>query len=136
MSIDQAQSSINEEIAKLNGDAERIVFYLLTLGQRNPGMESSYRTEENLVKGCHTKIWFRTATRNNRVYLSVDSNTMITKGLGSLLVRLLDGQRPDDILNADLQLFFQKQFARYMGSDRSDGFNRMIRHLKVAVGQL
>jgi cysteine desulfuration protein SufE len=99
-------------------------------------MVASDKTDQNLVKGCQTKVWFKAFIQNSKVYLTIDSNTIITKGLGSLLVRLFNGQKPEDILQADLHSFQRIDFNSFMGSQRSNGLNHMIHHLRIIVNQL
>jgi len=135
MSIQQIQEEIEIELSKFGHDAEQITFYLIALGQKNPGLKPTDKTERNLVKGCQTKIWVNVFTQHQLVYLSIDSNTVITKGLGSLLIRLFSGQPVDKILSTDLNAFSQKSFRKFMGGQRSDGFNAMVRHLKMIVKQ-
>jgi cysteine desulfuration protein SufE len=136
MTVSQIEKEIEGEISKFNGDIEGITFYLITLGQRNLGMVPSDKTDQNLVRGCQTKVWFKAFIQDSRVYLTVDSNTIISRGLGSLLARLFNGQKPEDILKADLQCFQRDDFNSFMGSQRSNGLNHMIHHVRIIVTQL
>ncbi|MEM6360888.1 MAG: SufE family protein [Bacteroidota bacterium] len=130
-SIKEIQESIVEDFAILDGDMEMTNFYMMELGQKLPEMPDALKTEKNIVKGCQSKVWLTARLENDRVEFQADSNTAITKGLVSLLVRVLSGQTSDDIINADL--FFPKEIGmeRFIGTQRSNGFSAMIKQMKL-----
>ena len=130
-SIKEIQESIVEDFAILDGDMEMTNFYMMELGQKLPEMPDVLKTDENIVKGCQSKVWLTARLENDRVEFQADSNTAITKGLVSLLVRVLSGQTSDDIINADL--FFPKEIGmeRFIGTQRSNGFSAMIKQMKL-----
>src|SRR5579872_5474057 len=107
MTIDQTQEEIINEFSLLDGDMEMTVFYLMELGQKLPTFNEVDRIEDNIVKGCQSKVWLTANLEDGNVVFSGDSNTAITKGLVSLLIRIFNGQRPEAILNADL--YFTKK---------------------------
>ena len=131
MSIESTQEEIVSEFSLLDGDREMTVFYIMELGQKLEPMKEEDRTEANEVKGCQSKVWLTARLEDDKVYFSADSNTAITKGLVSLLIRIFNGQRPDAILQSDL--FFMKQIGmeRFIGTQRSNGFAAMIRQMKL-----
>lgn len=129
-SINQIQDDIISDFSLLDGDMEMTVFYIMELGQKLPAMSESEKTEENIVKGCQSKVWLTARMEDNRIYFSADSNTAITKGLVSLLVRIFNGQRPDDILAADLYFMNRMGMERFIGTQRSNGFASMIKQIK------
>lgn len=130
-SISDIQGEIIQEFSLLDGDMEMTVFYIMELGQKLPHMNEADKTEDNVVKGCQSKVWLAAKLENDNVYFTADSNTAITKGLVSLLVRIFNGQSPDAILNSDL-LFMQKiGMERFIGTQRSNGFAAMIRQMKL-----
>ena len=130
MSIEETQKEIIEEFALLEGDREMSVMYLMELGQKLPDLTDEHKVEANLVKGCQSKVWLTADLKHGRVYFSADSNTAITKGLVSLLIRIFNGQVPDEILTADL--FFMKEISmdRFIGTQRTNGFASMILRMK------
>ena len=87
MSINAIQDEIIEEFALLDGDMEMTVFYIMELGQKLPAFPDADRTEDNVVKGCQSKVWLTARLEGDKVLFSADSNTAITKGLVSLLDR-------------------------------------------------
>jgi cysteine desulfuration protein SufE len=131
MTINQVQDEIINEFSLLDGDMEMTVFYIMELGQKLPVMKDEYKTEENIVKGCQSKVWMTATITNDKVFFEADSNTAITKGLVSLLVRIFNGQCPDDILKADLYFMHKIGMERFIGTQRSNGFASMIKQIKL-----
>lgn len=131
MTIEQTQEEINSEFSVLDGDMEMTVFYIMELGQKLPVMNESDKTEENIVKGCQSKVWLKADMENDTIHFSADSNTAITKGLVSLLIRIFNNQRPEDILKADLFFMHKIGMERFIGTQRSNGFASMIKQMKL-----
>lgn len=130
-SISEIQDEIISEFSLLDGDMEMTVFYVMELGQKLPEMPEADKTEENIVKGCQSKVWLTAALKNDNVFFTADSNTAITKGLVSLLIRIFNGQSPDAILNTDLYFMQKIGMERFIGTQRSNGFAAMIRQMKL-----
>ena len=131
MSVKEIQDEIISEFSLLDGDMEMTVFYIMELGQKLPAMKEESKTEDNVVKGCQSKVWLTAHAENDKVYFDADSNTAITKGLVSLLVRIFNGQSPEDILNADLYFMNKIGMERFIGTQRSNGFAAMIKQMKL-----
>ena len=129
--INTIQDEIVNEFSLLDGDMEMTVFYIMELGQKLPMMREEDKTEENLVKGCQSKVWLTAKMENDRIYFTADSNTAITKGLVSLLIRIFAGQSPDDILHAELTFMQKTGMERFIGTQRSNGFAAMIKQMKL-----
>jgi cysteine desulfuration protein SufE len=131
MTINQTQDEIISEFSLLDGDMEMTVFYIMELGQKLPDMPESEKTEDNSVKGCQSKVWLTAKLENDKIHFTADSNTAITKGLVSLLVRIFNGQSPEAILNADLYFMHKIGMERFIGTQRSNGFAAMIKQMKL-----
>lgn len=131
MSVNEIQDEIISEFSLLDGDMEMTVFYIMELGQKLPVMKEESKTEDNVVKGCQSKVWLTARLEDNGIYFDADSNTAITKGLVSLLVRIFNGQSPEDILNADLYFMNKIGMERFIGTQRSNGFAAMIKQMKL-----
>ncbi|HEY9049428.1 MAG TPA: SufE family protein [Ohtaekwangia sp.] len=131
MTVDQIQEEIISEFSLLDGDMEMTVFYIMELGQKLPEMPAAEITEDNVVKGCQSKVWLSGKIEDGKVYFTADSNTAITKGLVSLLVRIFNGQTPDTILHADLYFMNRIGMERFIGTQRSNGFAAMIKQMKL-----
>ncbi len=131
MTINKIQDEIISEFSLLDGDMEMSVFYIMELGQKLPEMPESEKTEQNIVKGCQSKVWLTADFRDNKIYFQADSNTAITKGLVSLLTRIFNGQTPDEILRAELYFMNRIGMDRFIGTQRSNGFAAMIKQMKM-----
>ena len=129
--INTIQDEIINEFSLLDGDAEMTVLYIMELGQRLPAMPEDDKTEDNIVKGCQSKVWLTARLENEKLYFTADSNTAITKGLVSLLTRIFNGQSPEDILKADLYFMNRIGMERFIGTQRSNGFAAMIKQMKL-----
>lgn len=131
MTIHEIQNEIVNEFSLLDGDQEMTLFYIMELGQKLPEFPDAGRIEDNIVKGCQSKVWLMASMRGDKVVFQADSNTAITKGLVSLLVRILSNQTPDAILNADLFFMSAIKMDRFIGTQRSNGFASMIKQMKL-----
>jgi cysteine desulfuration protein SufE len=130
-SISEIQDEIISEFALLDGDMEMTVFYIMELGQKLPDMPEVEKTEDNIVKGCQSKVWLTATVQNDTVFFKADSNTAITKGLVSLLIRVFNGQSTDTILNTTLYFMQKIGMERFIGTQRSNGFASMIKQMKL-----
>lgn len=130
-SIAEIQDEIIQDFSLLDGDMEMTVFYIMELGQKLPDMPEQDKTEENIVKGCQSKVWLSARLEDNKVHFAADSNTAITKGLVSLLAKIFNGQHPEHILNADLYFMKKIGMERFIGTQRSNGFAAMIKQMKM-----
>lgn len=130
-SVQDIQNSIIDEFAILDGDMEMTNFYMMELGQKLAVMEESQKTEDNIVKGCQSKVWLTAKLDGDKVIYQADSNTAITKGLVSLLVRVFSGQKPDDIINAEVYFPGKIGMDRFIGTQRSNGFGAMMKQMKL-----
>ncbi len=132
-SISEIQNEIIEEFTLLDGDPEMTNFYIIELGQKLPPLEGSQRTEDNIVKGCQSKVWLVPSLESSKMHFEADSNSAITKGLVSLLVRVFQEQTPNDIVDADLFFIDKIGMNRFIGTQRSNGFAAMIKQIKLAA---
>jgi cysteine desulfuration protein SufE len=129
--IQAIQDEIITDFSLLDGDMEMTVFYIMELGQKLAPMPEEAKIEGNEVKGCQSKVWLTAKLENDKIYFSADSNTAITKGLVSLLIRIFNGHHPDDILNADLYFMRKIGMERFIGTQRTNGFAAMIKQMKL-----
>lgn len=130
-SITAIQDEIISDFTLLDDDAEMKVLYVMELGQKLGPMPEKDKTDENIVKGCQSRVWLTARLETDRVYFTADSNTAITKGLVSLLIRIYNGQRPDAVLASDLYFMSAIGMERFIGTQRSNGFSSMIRQMKM-----
>lgn len=130
-SIQDIQDEIIEEFAILGDDKESTIYYIMELGGQLPQFPEEERIEENIIKGCQSKVWLTTREEGERIQYLADSNTDITKGLISLLIRVLSGRTPQEILKADLDFIDKIGMGNIIGSQRSNGLSAMIKQMKL-----
>jgi cysteine desulfuration protein SufE len=130
-SIRDIQDDIIDEFEMLADDREATLFYLMELGDKMDPLAEEFKADDNLIKGCQSKVWLHPDFNDDKVSFEADSNTDITRGLISLLVRILSGQSPDDIINADLDFIEKIGMGQIIGSQRSNGFASMIKQMKM-----
>jgi cysteine desulfuration protein SufE len=131
LAINEHQDEIINEFSLLEGDMEMTIFYIMELGQKLPEMNESDKIESNVVKGCQSKVWLTASLEHNKIFFLADSNTAITKGLVSLLIRIFNGHTPGAILDADLYFMRKMGMERFIGTQRSNGFAAMIKQMKL-----
>jgi cysteine desulfuration protein SufE len=130
-SINNIQDEIIEEFSMLEGELDMCVEYLIELGKKLEPLNEQHHVDDNIVKGCQSKVWLVANQEEGLVTYHADSNTMITKGLVSMLIRVLSGQTADDILNADLYFINRIGMNRFIGTQRSNGLAAMIKQMKL-----
>jgi cysteine desulfuration protein SufE len=130
MTIQEHQNDIVEEFSLLEGDREAMLTYIMELGERMNDFPEAFKTDDRLIKGCQSKVWLNAEMDDDRIIYQADSNTAITKGLISLLVRVLSDQKPDAILNSELDFIQKIGMGGLIGSQRSNGLVSMIQQMK------
>ena len=129
--IEEIQNEIIEEFTLLSGDKESTIFYIMELGQKLPALDEKHKIEQNIIKGCQSKVWLTAELEEDRLVFNADSNTDITKGLISLLVRTFSKQKVDDIIDANLYFIEKIGMGNIIGSQRSNGLTAMIKQMKL-----
>lgn len=134
--INEIQEKIIKEFQALEGEREHILTYIIELGEQLPQMNSLYKNDHNTIQGCMSKVWLTYTRQGDRLFFQSDSNTAITKGLISLLLRVFSGQKIEDIIHANLYFVSQIGMAQLIGSQRSSGFANMVKAIKIiAIAQ-
>lgn len=130
-SIQDIQNEIIDEFGILGDDKESTIYYIMELGAKLPEFPESERIEENIIKGCQSKVWLTTKENDDKIEFLADSNTDITKGLISLLIRVLSNRKPHEILDAQLDFIDKIGMGNIIGSQRSNGLAAMIKQMKL-----
>jgi len=104
--------------------------YIIDLGKKLPSLEEKYKVEENTIKGCQSTVWLVADQRDGRVFFKADSEAVIVKGLVSMLIRVLSGHTPDEIINARLNFIERIGMIAHLAQTRSNGLLAMIRQMK------
>lgn len=104
--------------------------HLISLGKSLPLVEEQYKTDEYTVKGCQSKVWLFAALQDGKVIYTADSDAIITKGIIALLVRVLSGRTPAEILQANLAFIDEIGLKEHLSPTRSNGLVSMVRQMK------
>lgn len=130
MTINQIQDEIIEEFSDLTDWMDRYA-YIIDLGNTLPKFPEAQKTPANLIEGCQSRVWI-TAERNadGTVKFQADSDALIVKGIVSLLLKVFNGQKPDDILNADLYFIDKIGLSAHLSPTRSNGLVAMVKQIK------
>jgi len=127
----EIQDEIIADFSLFEDDLESKLFYLMDLGKKLPEMPNEHKSDDYIVKGCQSKVWLFPVYEEDKLYFEADSNTEITKGLVSLLVKIYNGKTPQEIFNTELYFIEKIGMSRMIGSQRSNGFTSMIKQMKM-----
>ncbi len=105
--------------------------HIIGLGKELPLIEEGLKTEDLLIKGCQSRVWLHAKLEDGKVIFTADSDAIITKGIISLLVRVLSGEKPDDIVNADMTFIDQIGLKEHLSPTRSNGLVSMVKQMKL-----
>lgn len=130
MKINDIQNDIIEEFDLFEEPMERYD-YLIDIGKKMPDLDDQYKTESNIVKGCQSTVWLHAYGKDGKVYFEADSNTVITKGIIGLLIRVLSGHKPQEILDAELYFIDKIELHAHLSSQRSNGLSAMMKQIKL-----
>lgn len=130
MSINEIQDDLIETFA-LFDDWEEKYEYIIDLGKKLPGLDEKYKTEDNIIKGCQSVVWLHADLRDGKVIFEADSQAIIVKGLVSMLLQVLSGHTPDEILAADLYFIEKTGLSSHLAQTRSNGLASMVKQMKT-----
>ena len=129
MSIKEIQEEIIEEFAMFN-DWMQKYDYLIELSKDIPLISEEYRLNENLIKGCQSKVWLHAREIDGKVIYTADSDAIITKGIAALLIRVLSEQKAEDILENEMYFIDAIGLKEHLSMTRSNGLVSMIKQMK------
>jgi len=130
MTINQIQDQIVEEFSIFDDWMDRYQ-QLIDLGNELKPIEEQKRTEQHLIKGCQSKVWVNAELTDGKVYFEADSDAIITKGIVALLVRVLNGRTPKEIIDADLYFVDKIGLKENLSPTRSNGLLAMMKQMKL-----
>ena len=130
MSIQEIEQTIIDEFAAFDEWLDKYA-YIIDLGKECPVIDEKDKTESNLIKGCQSRVWLSCEHHDGRLWFRADSDAVITKGIISLLIRVLNGQTPRDILAADLHFIDQIGLKEHLSPTRSNGLTSMVKQIKM-----
>ena len=127
--IEEIEQEIIEEFSLFDSWDDKYE-YINDLGKKLAPLEEQHKIDENKVKGCQSTVWLVADYRDGRIYYKAESDAVIVKGLISMLIRVLSGQTPDDIVNAKLDFIREIGMMSHLAQTRSNGLVAMVKQMK------
>lgn len=129
MTINETQDEIIDEFS-LFDDWEGKYEYIIDIGKKLPPLDDQYKTEENIIKGCQSRVWLHAEMQGEKLVFQGDSDAVIVKGLIGLLIKVLSEHTPEDIANADLYFIDRIGMAQHLAQTRANGLFSMLKQMK------
>ena len=130
MKIETIQNELIDEFSMFDDWMERYE-YMIELGKSLPLIDAKYKTDENIIKGCQSKVWLHSEFKNDKVIFSADSDAIITKGMVAILVRVFSNQSPQEILSANTDFIDAIGLKEHLSPTRANGLVSMIKQIKM-----
>jgi len=130
MGIDETQDEVIEEFELFDQWMDKYE-YIIDLGKKLPLIDDQYKDTDHLIRGCQSQVWLHAELQDGRVDFTADSDAIITKGIIALLIRVLSGQKPEDIAAADLYFIDRIGLKDHLSPTRSNGLVSMVAQLKT-----
>ena len=130
MTIAETEQQIIDEFANFDEWLDRYA-YLIDLGRECPVIDERDKTEQNLIRGCQSRVWLSCEHRDGKLYFRADSDAVITRGIITLLIRALDGHTPQEILDAKLDFIDAIGLREHLSPTRSNGLTSMVKQMKM-----
>ena len=129
MSIVEKQEQVLEELALFPDWTERYE-YVIGLGKKLPPIDPAALTPDHLIKGCQSQVWLDASCNDGKIHYSADSDSLITKGMIAIFVRVLDGETPDAILTADMGFIDRTGLKEHLAPTRANALHLMATQMK------
>ncbi len=129
MSIEENKKDLLEELSFFQDWMERYE-YIIGLGKKLPAMPKEKQTDENLIRGCQSQVWLDASYSDGVMRYVADSDSLITKGMIALFIRVFDGQAPDEILKADMDFIEETGLKEHLAPTRANALNLMATQMK------
>ena len=130
MTIQEIQDEIIDEFSMFDDWEERYQ-YMIDLGKTLPLIEEQYKTEDNIIKGCQSKVWVHANMNDNKIAFTADSDAIITKGIIAILIRVFSNQHPTAIIEANTEFIDKIGLKEHLSPTRANGLVSMIKQLKM-----
>ena len=130
MDINEEQKEIIQEFAVFDDWLDRYN-YLIELGNDLPELDPVYRTEEYLIRGCQSRVWLHAEMKDGKIAFQADSDALIVKGIAALLVRVMNGRTPEEILDNDLFFIDEIGLRQNLSPTRSNGLLAMVKKMRM-----
>lgn len=129
MTLEDKQNRIITEFCSLNDWLDRYE-YLINLGRELEPLDHQYKTEENALPGCQSKVWIQARLEDGRMFFRADSDSEIIKGILKLVFQVLDNSYPEDVADADLYFLREMGLNTSLSPSRSNGLTSIVNHVK------
>jgi cysteine desulfuration protein SufE len=129
MTIDQLQDEIIEEFELFDDWGDKYE-YIIDMGKKLKGFPENQKTEDNIIKGCQSRVWLNARKEGNTLIFDADSEAIIVKGLVNMLIRVLSGHSPEEILKANLYFLDRVGLQQHLAQTRSNGLASMVKQMK------
>jgi cysteine desulfuration protein SufE len=129
LSIEEAEKEIIGEFALFDSWDDKYE-YIIDLGKKLPLLDPKYKRDDNRVRGCQSSVWLVADYRDGKIFYQADSDAMIVKGLISMLIRVLSGKSPDEIIEARLDFIGEIGMTTHLAQTRSNGLLNMVKQMK------
>ena len=131
MNINEIQDEIIAEFCELEDWMDRYQL-LIDLGNEQEPLDEQYKTEQNLIEGCQSRVWLQAdETPQGTIHFQAESDALIVKGIITLLIQVLDNRTPDEILNADLYFIDRIGLKEHLSPTRSNGLLAMVKQMRM-----
>ncbi|PSR53717.1 Fe-S metabolism protein SufE [Adhaeribacter arboris] len=130
MTIEERQDQIIEDFELFDDWMDKYE-YIIQLGKDLPLIDEKYKTDENLIKGCQSKVWLHADYENGKLIFTADSDAIITKGLVSMVVQVLSGHTPQEIAEANIYFINEIGLQNHLSPTRSNGLLSMLKQIKL-----
>ncbi len=130
MTINELQDEIISDF-ELFDDWEGKYEYIIDLGKKMPLLSNEFKTEENIIKGCQSVVWLHAYYKDGKIFFEGDSQAIIVKGLVSMLLNVLSGHTPNEILHSDLYFIEKVGLTSHLAQTRSNGLASMVKQMKT-----
>lgn len=130
MSIDQIQDELIADFSFFEDWMSKYE-YIIQLGKELPLIDDQYKTEQHLIKGCQSQVWLHAEYRDGLIHFTADSDAIITKGLVSLMIKVLSGHSPESIAESDLYFIDQIGLKEHLSPTRANGLLSMVKQMKL-----
>lgn len=129
MTINEIEQEIIDEFSMFDEWMEKYE-YLIELGKDLPLIDEAHKIDENLIKGCQSRVWLHAELNDGKIVFTADSDAIITKGIISLLVRVLSNQTPEEIMKAEMGFIGEIGLTDHLSPTRSNGLVSMVKQMK------
>ncbi|MDE6317860.1 MAG: SufE family protein [Muribaculaceae bacterium] len=130
MTINDKQEELIAEFADIEDWMDRYA-YIIDMGNALPPIDEKYKTPDHLIEGCQSRVWLNAEYRDGKVYYTADSDAIIVKGIISMLVDVLSGHTPQEILDSDLHFIDAIGLSTHLSPTRSNGLLAMVKQMRL-----